>query len=133
MIGLSLISFQFLVEGTNWGESWKELQNGYFKDKKSDLKVDLTGIVSQKHLGPKRLRTNWKKLRTFVSDYYHKDGELFESRVKENVIGKFNVVPVESRPKEMKLSDHLQKVALQVSKETGRERASSLNNFFTES
>lgn len=45
-----------LVEAQRWGELWKAFQNQYFKDHNIDLRVDETGIVTQAHLGPVRLR-----------------------------------------------------------------------------
>lgn len=45
-----------VVAGLNWGKLWTQHQNQFFEDKGLDLRVDETGIVSQKHLGPIRLR-----------------------------------------------------------------------------
>jgi Ti-type conjugative transfer relaxase TraA len=40
---------------TNWGKEFAEFQNNYFSDKDIDLRVDPNGVVSQIHLGPKRM------------------------------------------------------------------------------
>lgn len=43
-------------EEERWGQLWAEHQNEYFQAQGLDLRVDLTGAVSQEHLGPKRFR-----------------------------------------------------------------------------
>ena len=45
-----------VTEGDLWGELWRDLQNGYFKEKGLDIRVDAPGIVGQEHLGPVRMR-----------------------------------------------------------------------------
>lgn len=47
-----------VVAGTDWGELWRTFQNDYFNEIGLDLRVDPTGIVPQKHLGPVRMRVN---------------------------------------------------------------------------
>ena len=45
-----------VVSGENWGKLWAQHQNDYFEEKGYTLRVDPTGIVSQIHLGPVRMR-----------------------------------------------------------------------------
>jgi len=42
--------------GPNWGKLWTYHQNQFFEEKGLDLRVDENGIISQKHLGPIRMR-----------------------------------------------------------------------------
>lgn len=46
------------VLGTQWGKLWGQEQNAYFEEKGMALRVDMTGAVGQKHLGPVRMRGN---------------------------------------------------------------------------
>ncbi len=45
-----------VVEADQWGKLWAKHQNDFFASKGLDLRVDPTGIVAQKHMGPVRLR-----------------------------------------------------------------------------
>lgn len=45
-----------VISGQNWGKLWTQHQNQFFEDKGLDLRVDENGIISQKHLGPFRMR-----------------------------------------------------------------------------
>ncbi len=45
-----------VVAGELWGKLWARHQNQYFEQKGIALRVDMEGVVSQKHLGPVRLR-----------------------------------------------------------------------------
>jgi hypothetical protein len=45
-----------VIAGQNWGKLWTQHQNLFFEEKGLDLRVDEQGIISQKHLGPVRLR-----------------------------------------------------------------------------
>ena len=47
-----------VVEGWDIGESWKDHQNAFFREKEINLRVDPIGIVSQVHLGPVRMRVH---------------------------------------------------------------------------
>jgi len=47
---------RLFVDGTHWGKPWSKEQNYYFEEKGLSLRVDPTGINSQIHLGPVRLR-----------------------------------------------------------------------------
>ena len=44
------------LKATKWHELWTEHQNDYFELRGLPLRVDPTGLVSQKHLGPVRMR-----------------------------------------------------------------------------
>ena len=50
------------VYGTKWGKEWAEFQNAYFEEMGISLRVDPTGIVAQKHLGPVRMRARAQSL-----------------------------------------------------------------------
>lgn len=52
----SSVRFGKVVEGEAWGETWRDLQNSYFREKGYDLTVDPTAIIGQEHLGPVRMR-----------------------------------------------------------------------------
>jgi MobA/MobL family len=45
-----------VIAESHWGQIWAEEQNQYFEKKGWDLRVDPAGVVSQKHLGPVRMR-----------------------------------------------------------------------------
>jgi len=45
-----------VISGDQWGKLWGKFQNDFFQEKGIDLRVDDTGLVAQKHLGPYRLR-----------------------------------------------------------------------------
>ena len=45
-----------VIADTHWGQMWGEEQNLYFEKMGWDLRVDPVGVVSQKHLGPVRMR-----------------------------------------------------------------------------
>lgn len=45
-----------VISGPNWGKLWAQHQNAYFEQKGLSLRVEEPGIVSQKHLGPVRMR-----------------------------------------------------------------------------
>ena len=45
-----------VIAGVHWGKLWAQHQNSYFEQKGLSLRVDAEGIVSQKHLGPVRMR-----------------------------------------------------------------------------
>lgn len=45
-----------VISGTCWHKLWGEHQNKYFIENGMSLRVDPNGLVSQIHLGPKRLR-----------------------------------------------------------------------------
>ena len=45
------------MEGELWGETWRDCQNTYFKEKGYTLTVDDNGIFPQEHLGPVRMRS----------------------------------------------------------------------------
>ncbi len=45
-----------VTDGPEWGKMWTHHQNQYFEEKGLSLRVDSTGIISQKHLGPVRMR-----------------------------------------------------------------------------
>ena len=45
-----------VVDGRSWGELWRNFQNEYFEELGLEVRVDPTGIVAQKHLGPVRFR-----------------------------------------------------------------------------
>lgn len=45
-----------VVSGPDWGKLWTDHQNQFFIEKGIDLRVDLTGIEAQEHLGPYRMR-----------------------------------------------------------------------------
>lgn len=44
------------LSNTKWYQLWTDHQNTYFEEKGLSLRVDPTGIISQKHLGPVRMR-----------------------------------------------------------------------------
>ncbi len=46
----------YVVEGINYGEKWRDIQNEYFREKGYEIRVDTTGIIPQVHIGAKRLR-----------------------------------------------------------------------------
>ena len=45
-----------VVSATSWGKQWMQFQNEYFESKGWALRVDPSGVVSQIHLGPVRMR-----------------------------------------------------------------------------
>lgn len=45
-----------VVDGDLWGKLWKNHQNTFFEQKGLALRVDGEGIISQRHLGPVRMR-----------------------------------------------------------------------------
>lgn len=45
-----------VISGLNWGKLWTQHQNEYFEQKGLNLRVDPSGVVPQKHLGPCRMR-----------------------------------------------------------------------------
>jgi len=45
-----------VVEGTDWGKAWGDHQNRFFRERGMSLRVDPTGVISQLHLGPVRMR-----------------------------------------------------------------------------
>lgn len=45
-----------VCNGQSWGKLWTETQNKFFQEKGLDLRVDASGIIAQKHIGPVRLR-----------------------------------------------------------------------------
>jgi Ti-type conjugative transfer relaxase TraA len=46
----------YVISGEKWGKLWNDHQNQYFEEKGMELRVDPTGIVLQRHLGPVRMR-----------------------------------------------------------------------------
>lgn len=45
-----------VISGLNWGKLWTQHQNEYFEQRGLNLRVDPSGVVPQKHLGPYRMR-----------------------------------------------------------------------------
>jgi Ti-type conjugative transfer relaxase TraA len=45
-----------VVAGENWGKLWGQHQNQFFEEKGMSLRVDPSGVISQEHLGPVRMR-----------------------------------------------------------------------------
>ena len=50
------VSKGIVVSANSWGKIWTGFQNTFFEEKGLSLRVDEIGIVSQKHVGPKRMR-----------------------------------------------------------------------------
>lgn len=50
------VRFGKVVEGEVWGETWRDFQNAYFREKGYELVVDPTAVIGQEHLGPVRMR-----------------------------------------------------------------------------
>ena len=50
------VRFGKVIEGEAWGETWRDFQNAYFREKGYDLVVDPIAIIGQEHLGPVRMR-----------------------------------------------------------------------------
>ena len=46
-----------VVSANRWGDLWTDFQNDYFREKGLSLRVDDKGLISQKHLGPVRMRS----------------------------------------------------------------------------
>ena len=45
-----------VVDGDAWGELWRAHQDQYFREQGLETRVDPTGLVSQIHVGPRRMR-----------------------------------------------------------------------------
>ena len=45
----------YVVEGINYGEKWKDIQNEFFREKGYEIRVDTTGIIPQVHIGARRM------------------------------------------------------------------------------
>jgi Ti-type conjugative transfer relaxase TraA len=63
----------FAFNGIEWPKIWTQFQNEYFQNKGLDLRVDQSGLVSQIHLGPVRMRGKNSHL---ILDLHEKREEL---------------------------------------------------------
>lgn len=49
---------KFIVEKDYWGERWRDCQNNFFNEHQLDLSVDLNHVISEKHTGRIRDKSN---------------------------------------------------------------------------
>ena len=68
----------YTVEKNNLGGTWQDCQNNYFKENGINLQVDATGIVGQKHVGPVRMRGNFKRFTKEQEDAKIRNKQLYE-------------------------------------------------------
>lgn len=64
----------YVVSGTEWTKLWTQHLNEFFEEKGLELRVDPSGIISQMHLGPLRMRGRTSSLQL----------ENLETRIEQN-------------------------------------------------